>query len=184
MLSGRLQKRDVGVIPAPAGAGALVLHGEEEADCIVVFMAFNPTDRTHTAALATFSHCRQSIFGYPNDEAYWGVPDAGYGFYELLDSDWSERLTEFNRLRFPDTTPGHESRHYFMGCHDASGQFLAHDLSVDAISGGFDAALNEALRRYGLHNDRRCAQTWWPRSGAHRQHAHANHLDVNVLNSA
>lgn len=151
MLTGRLRELDQGVIPSPAGAGALVLHGEEEADCVVVFMAFNPRNRTSTAALATFRGCSQSIFGYPNDEAYWGVPDAGYGFYEVLDSDWSDRLTEFNRLRFPDTPPNHERRHYFMGCHDASGQFLAHGLSVDAVSGGFDAALNEALRRYRLH---------------------------------
>jgi hypothetical protein len=151
MLTGRLRELDLGVIPSPSGAGALVLHAEEEADCLVVFMAFNPTDRTRTAALATFSDCSQSIFGYPNDEAYWGVPDAGYGFYEVLDSDWSQRLTEFNRLRFPDTMPDNESRHYFMGCHDASGQFLAHDLSVEPVGGGFGAALNEALRRYRLH---------------------------------
>jgi hypothetical protein len=151
MLTGRLRKLDLGIIPSPAGAGALVLHAEEEADCIVVFMAFNPRDRTRPAALATFRDCSQSIFGYPNDEAYGGVPDAGYGFYEVLDSDWPDRLTEFNRLRFPDTTPDHESRHYFMGCHDASGQFLAHSLSVEAVRGGFDAALKEALRRYGLH---------------------------------
>jgi hypothetical protein len=150
MLTGRLRELDLGVIPSPSGAGALVLHGEEEADCVVVFMAFKPTDRTRTAALATFRDCSQSIFGYPNDEAYGGVLDASYGFYEVLDSGWSERLTEFNRLRFPDTVPDYESRHYFMGCHDASGQFLARDLSVEVVSGGFDSALDEALRRYRL----------------------------------
>ncbi|ONI68479.1 hypothetical protein BWI15_36410 [Kribbella sp. ALI-6-A] len=151
MLTGRLRQLDLGVIPAPSGAGALVLHAEEAADCVVVFTAFDPADRTTTAALATFRDCSQSIFGYPNDEAYWGVPAAGYGFYEVLDSGWSQRLTEFNRLRFPDTMPDSESRHYFMGCHDASGQFLARDLSVEPVSGGFGAALNAALRRYGLH---------------------------------
>lgn len=151
MLTGRLRELELGIIPSPSGAGALVLHGEEEADCVVVFMAFNPTDRTRMAALATFRDCSQSIFGYPNDEAYWGVPNAGYGFYEVLDSDWSERLTEFNRLRFPDTMPDQERRHYFMGCHDASGQFLARDLVVEGVNGGFDAALSKALGRYRLH---------------------------------
>jgi hypothetical protein len=149
MLTGPLRKLDLGIIPAPSGAGALVLHGEEVADCLVVFMAWSPADRTTTAALATFKACMQSIFGYPNDEAYGGVPDASYGFYEVLDSDWSDRLTEFNRLQFPDTpSPTAESRHYFMGCHDASGQFLARDLSVETFSEGFNSALSEALRRY------------------------------------
>lgn len=148
MLTGPLRELDLGLIPSPAGAGALVLHGEEQADCLVVFIAFRPADRTDTAALATFSNCTQSIFGYPNDEAYWAVLGAGYGFYEVLDSDWADRRTQFNRLRFPDTDPDRHSRHYFMGCHDASGQFLARDLSVETISGGFDSALTEALRRH------------------------------------
>jgi len=151
MLTGPLRKLDLGIIPSPSGAGALVLHGEEEADCLVVFRGFSPADRTNPVALATFSGCRQSVFGYPNDEAYWGVPGAGYGFYEVLDSDWSARLPQFNLLRFPGTRHDRESRHYFMGCHDASGQFLARDLSVEALSGRFDSALDEALRRYLRH---------------------------------
>lgn len=155
MLTGPLRELDLGLIPSPSGAGTLVLHGEEEADCLVVFMALNPRDRTRTSALATFHGCSQSIFGYPNDEAYWGVPDAGYGFYELLESDWSDRLTEFNRIRFPDSRPNRGSRHYFMGCHDASGQFLACDVSVEPINGGFGSALNEALARILGPNDRR-----------------------------
>ena len=44
------------------------------------------------AAIATFRSCEQSVFGYPNDEAYWAVEDAGYGFYEVLESDWDDRL--------------------------------------------------------------------------------------------
>jgi hypothetical protein len=148
MLTGPLREIDLGVIPSPSGAGALVLHGEEEADCLVVFMAWRPADRTNTVALATFRSCRQSIFGYPNDEAYSGVPDASYGFFEVLNSDWSERLAEFNRLRFPDTRPSTASHHYFMGCHDASGQFLADDLSVETFNGGYKSVLHEALRRY------------------------------------
>jgi hypothetical protein len=113
-----------------------------------VFTAWRPADRTRTVALATFRSCRQSIFGYPNDEAYSGVPDANYGFFEVLNSDWSDRLTEFNRLRFPDTRPSTTNHHYFMGCHDASGQFLAADLSVETFNGSYKSVLNEALRRY------------------------------------
>jgi hypothetical protein len=128
----------MGIIPSPAGAGALLLHGEDDRDCFVVFMGRNPSTQARTAALATFSWCTQSIFGYPNDEAYWGIPEAGYSFYEVRDTDWSDRLTEFNRLRFPDTKPATELRHFFMGCHDASGQFLVsifHGPAVERRSG-------------------------------------------------
>lgn len=150
MLNGPLLELDLGVIPSPAGAGALVLHDEEGPDCLVVMHVHRPADRTELAAIATFHHCEQSVFGYPNDEAYDAVEGAGYGFYEVLDSDWSSRLWEFNLRRFPLAHPGsHPSRHYFMGCHDASGQFLARDLSVEVVEEGYTAALRRALRRMG-----------------------------------
>jgi hypothetical protein len=163
VLRGPVREIDLGIIPAPAGAGALVLHGEEEPHCLVVFMAWDAASNTHPAAIATFNHCRQSIFGYPNDEAYSGVPDTGYGFFEVLDSDWNDQLNEFNRLRFPDSPPRTGLRHYFMGCHDASGQFLARDVSVQVFPGGYTSA----LKRGAEASPRK-------RVGSHR----ANHLDA------
>jgi hypothetical protein len=150
VLSGPLREVDVGLVPRPSGSGALVLHGEDAADCLVVFMAMaTPDYRPRQAAVATFHHCAQSIFGYPNDEAYSAVPQATYGFFEVLDSDWSDRLSAFNRLSFPDAEPSGGLRHYFMGCHDSSGQFLAAGLSVEVFE-DYMMALAEALRRYDL----------------------------------
>jgi hypothetical protein len=150
VLTGPLREVDVGFVPCPSGSGALVLHGEDAADCLVVFMAVaTPGHWPRHAAVATFHDCEQSVFGYPNDEAYSAVPEATYGFFEVLDSDWNDRLGAFNRRSFPDTKPSGRLRHYFMGCHDASGQFLAGDLSVEVFE-DYAVALAEALRRHDL----------------------------------
>src|SRR5690242_2998514 len=142
VLRGPLREVDLGIVPAPSGAAALVLHAENESNCLVVFMAWDVANGTHPGAIATFSECKQSIFGYPNDEAYSGALDAAYGFFEVLESDWNTQLNEFNRLQFPDSPPSAELRHYFMGCHDASGQFLARDISVQVFDEGYAAALD------------------------------------------
>lgn len=147
VLNGPLCELDLGAIPSPSGAGALVLHAEEGGDCLVVFMALQPSDRQRKAAIATFVGCTQSIFGYPNDEAYSGVPGASYGFFEVVDSNWAERVAVFNRIRFPATERHGDSRHFFMGCHDASGQFLADDVRVEVFDDEYAIVLHEALRR-------------------------------------
>lgn len=153
MLTGPLREVDVGFVPSPSGSGALVLHSEDAADCLVVFMAAATPDRgRRQAAVATFHECMQSIFGYPNDEAWAALPEANYGFFEVLDSDWSDRLNAFNRTRFPDAELRGGLRHYFMGCHDSSGQFLAGGLSVQVFE-DYKAALAEALQRYDLGHD-------------------------------
>lgn len=144
-----------GVIPAPSGAGAAVIHDEEGPDCRVVLIVHRLGDRAHKVAIVTLIGCMQSVFGYPNDEAYWHDPrgDAGdrpgYGFYEVLSSTWPQRIIAFNRHAFPGRTPGHYARlrHFFIGCHDASGEFLAQDLTVELTDGGFGAALREAVNR-------------------------------------
>jgi len=63
-----------------------------------------------------------SIFDIDRD-AFGGRP--GYGFFEILNSAWPGRLIAYNRHAFPDRTPPHYAalRHYFIGCHDASGEF-------------------------------------------------------------
>jgi len=59
-----------GVIPAPAGAGAVVIHAEEGRDCRAVLGVFRAADKAHKIAIVTLAGCMQSVFGYPNDEAY------------------------------------------------------------------------------------------------------------------
>jgi hypothetical protein len=146
VLTERFTQLDLGAVPSPSGAAALVLHSEEAAECLVVLMVSRSSDHERKAAIATFVRCRQSLFGYPNDEALWAVPDLGYGFYEAQDSTWAAELTEFNRRRFP-ATPDSHARHFFMGCHDASGQFLADDVRVEVFDSDFYQVLALATQR-------------------------------------
>jgi hypothetical protein len=145
---------EFGVIPAPSGAGAVVIHAEDGRDCRVVLVVVRPADQERKVAIVTLEWCKQSVFGYPNDEAYWHDPRGadgdrpGYGFYEVLSSTWDERLKTYNRHAFPDLTPSHSGlRHYFIGCHDASGEFLARDLKVEITDGTYQEALGEAVNR-------------------------------------
>ena len=143
---------DYGVIPSPSSAGAMLMH-TEDGDCLVVLRVFRPADKAELMAIVTFPGCLQSVFGYPNDEAYRHDPrgpagdSPGYGFFEILDSAWRGRLTAYNRHAFPDRTPPHYAtlRHYFIGCHDASGQFLARDMWIELTSGSYGQAAREAL---------------------------------------
>ena len=140
-----------GVVPAPAGAGAVLLQSEEGYNCHLVLRVSREADRSNAIAIVTVIGCRQSVFGYPNDEA-WGRDQHGkdlgisYGFYEVLDSDWAERLADYNRRSFP-TAPMEWGTHFFIGCHDGSAQFLAQDLHVELFDGSFDQAFVEALKR-------------------------------------
>ncbi|HUZ53036.1 MAG TPA: hypothetical protein VMU94_10975 [Streptosporangiaceae bacterium] len=67
----------------------------------------------------------------------------------MLSSAWPQRIIAFNRHAFPGRTPGHYAglRHFFIGCHDTSGEFLAQDLTVEVTDGNFGAALREAVNR-------------------------------------
>lgn len=97
-----------GVITAPSDAGALVLHAEEGPNCLVVVGVIRPADKARLTAIVTFVQCVQSVFGYPNDEAYWHDPRGaagdrpGFGFLEVLSSAWPGRLIAYNRHAFPD----------------------------------------------------------------------------------
>jgi hypothetical protein len=140
-----------GVIPEPAGAGAVLLQSEEGYNCHLVLRVSREADHSNAVAIVTVIGCRQSVFGYPNDEA-WGRDQHGkdlgisYGFYEVLDSDWAERLAAYNRRAFPKASMDW-GRHFFIGCHDGSAQFLAQDLHVEEFDGSFDQALAEAVKR-------------------------------------
>jgi hypothetical protein len=45
---------DHGVVSAPSGAGALLLHAEEGRDCFLVLGVFRPADKTNLVAILTF----------------------------------------------------------------------------------------------------------------------------------
>jgi hypothetical protein len=60
------------------------------------------------------------------------------------------------------TGPGHYAgyRQFFIGCHDASGEFLADDLTAEITQNSHAAALQEAAKRTGGMSTR-----WWADSG-------------------
>jgi hypothetical protein len=144
-----------GLMTAPSGAGAVVIHAEEGLDSHVVLGVVRLADKAHKVAIVTFRGCMQAVFGYPNDEAYWRDPRGadgdrpGYGFYEVVSSTWPGRLIAYNRHAFPDSTPPHYAalRHFFIGCHDASGEFLAEDLTIEITEGSYREALSQAVDR-------------------------------------
>lgn len=133
----------------------MVIHAEDGRDCRVVLVVVRPANQERKVAIVTLEWCMRSVFGYPNDEAYWPDPRGadgdrpGYGFYEVLSSTWPDRLIPYNRHAFPERTPSHYStmRHFFIGCHDASGEFLAQDLAMEVTDGSYQEALSEAVRR-------------------------------------
>lgn len=68
-----------------------------------------------------------------------------------LGSTWDERIVTFNRRQFPQTQQTGKMRHFFMGCHDASGQFLAHAVRLEILDHDFAGAVTEAMTRLGLN---------------------------------
>jgi hypothetical protein len=109
----------VGFLPSAAGSSELLVHSDD-GNAILVLLVNDRDHRRVGPAIVTFAGCRQSVFGYPNDEAQDGDPRLrphGYGFFEVLNSPWPHRLAEYNRQAFPDSTarPG---RHFVVRCHE------------------------------------------------------------------
>jgi hypothetical protein len=145
--------KDVTVIPSPSWASATLLHTEEGRDALLVLRVMPRDGGPLKAAIVTAVACRQSVFGYPNDEAWSRDPrgDAdhpSYGFYEIQGSIWPAQLADYNRRNFPESTL-EWGRHFFVACHDASAQFLAEQLTVEVRDDDFEATLREAVRRLG-----------------------------------
>jgi hypothetical protein len=140
---------DFGMRPSPAGSGELLLHTDGP-DALLVLLVNGPDHTRAGPAIVTFVGCRQSVFGYPNDEARWGDPrlrGLGYGFFEVRDSPWPRRLESYNRQAFPTRTVPRPLRHFGVSCHESLGEFLAADVRTELWPDPFDDAVREALRR-------------------------------------
>jgi hypothetical protein len=133
-----------------------LLQAEEVHDCFVVIRGYTPDDmsapdRTEAIALVTIVGVVQSVFGYPNEEAYWRDPrgELQHGCYEVTGSKWADQVHQYNRLTYGDEYNAPSLlRHFFIGSKDASAQFLARDLQLEAQPGvAFTEVLEEARRR-------------------------------------
>jgi hypothetical protein len=149
---------DLGVRPEAAVSGAVCL--QTEARTFLTFNAMRPTDRMSPyggpyledagTAVVEFKRCIVSRFGYPNDEARWGIPqykDVSYGIYEVLNSTWIKEVVRLNRYRFPETTDDYVGRHFLFAFHDDTFECLADDLSLEVVKEPFDVTFERIRRR-------------------------------------
>lgn len=126
------------------------LQQEEVHDAFVLLHGYVPAldaaHRKEATALVTIIGLCQSVFGYPNEEAFWLDPRAeelGHGFYELQGSRWRENLNEYNK-RTSGPRPGNSdwhlggkfenARHFFIGSKGVSAQVLAEGLRVELFT--------------------------------------------------
>lgn len=154
---------DLGVLPEAAVSGAVCL--QTEVGTFLTFNAMRPTDRISPygmpfvegagTAVVEFKRCLVSRFGYPNDEARWGIPQykgVSYGIYEVKDSTWIKEVVRMNRHRFPETTDQFVCRHFLFAFHDDTFECLADDLTLVVLNEPYHAIF-ERIRLRALGED-------------------------------
>jgi hypothetical protein len=142
---------DLGCRPEAAVSGAVLVQTEYS-----TFLSFNAVrlmgdGRLHSVgtALVEFSHCTMTRFGYPNDEARWGIPrtkDLSYGIYELQGSEWKKEIASLNRYSFPSTR-GWSGRHFLLLFHDSSFECIADDICLELLNEPYDRVFARITER-------------------------------------
>jgi len=131
-------------VPSPSGPGLCLYQEEGVAESYLVMHGYTPDldsqGRERAVAIVTVKDVLQSLFGYPNEEAYWKDPlgDLGHGFFEVHGSTWIGNINEYNERTFGSPafiSSSNETRHFFVGSKDVSAQFLARDLVVEIWPG-------------------------------------------------
>jgi len=148
----RVVPLDTDIGPEAAVSGAIVFQTEHETMLSFNATRLHPDGRYYDAgcAVVRFKRCNISKFGYPNDEAWSGIPRTkglDYGCYEILDSPWPAELCELNKHSFPNSKPSTELRHFLFLFHDSSFECLAEDYSMELIPAGFERYLS-VVRRF------------------------------------
>jgi hypothetical protein len=132
---------DLGVTPEAAISGAVLLQTEKRA-----FLTFNAVrdtaepfpdggfyaERAGTAIIELVD-CTITKFGYPNDEAWSGIPltkDCSYGVFEVRNSPWKQELIRLNQFSFPETRDW-DDRHFIFLFHDSSFECIASGLRLE-----------------------------------------------------
>ena len=150
---------DLGVRPEASGAVCL----QTERATFLTFNAVRPTGRQSQygefmddagTAVVEFKLCLVSRFGYPNDEARWGIPqykDLSYGIYEIKHSSWVEEIIRLNKFRFANTSEGwiRKKRHFLFTFHDDTFECLADDLKLEVVNEPYDITF-QRIRSYAF----------------------------------
>jgi hypothetical protein len=158
---GTFVRLDLGFVPSPSGAGLCLIQAEEVHDVFVLLYGYTPgldaPDRQEATALVTVIGLNQSVFGYPNEEAFWydNRGDVGHGFYEVQDSGWHANILDYNRRTYGSRNPTWQMqgmfespRHFFVGSKDDSAQLLAQGLRVESFTDrSYRQVRDEAIRR-------------------------------------
>jgi hypothetical protein len=149
---------DLGVSPEAAVSGAVCLSTAQ--GTFLTFNAMRPTSRLSPrghhlmedagTAVVEFVRCLISRFGYPNDEARWGIPrykDLSYGIYEIRNSSWIKEVVQLNRFHFPKTVDDYVSRHFLFTFHDDTFECLADDLKLEIVSEPYHVTFERIRQR-------------------------------------
>lgn len=149
---------DLGVRAEAAVSGAVCL--QTEAGTFLTFNAVRPTDRVSPhggryledagTAIVEFQRCLVSRFGYPNDEARWGIPrykGVSYGIYEVKESTWIKEVVRMNRHRFPGTRDDYVRRHFLFAFHDDTFECLADGLTLEVVNEPYPVIFERIRRR-------------------------------------
>lgn len=153
----RLVELNLGVTPEAAISGAVLLQTEDKA-----FLAFNAMrDSTRPApyggfykeeagtAVVELVQCSITKFGYPNDEAWKGIPRTrglGYGIFEVINSPWKEELVRLNQFSFPETREW-KGRHFVFLFHDSSFECIAQELRLEVSRESFGELFSKVVAR-------------------------------------
>ena len=128
---------DLGCRPEGGVSGGVLVSSEYST--FLTFNAVKPSEdgsRVESAghAVVEFSRCRLTKFGYPNDEARWGIAryqEISYGIYEVTNSEWIPEIVRLNRYSFPDTPDDTTTRHFLFAFHDSTFECLATDMRLE-----------------------------------------------------
>jgi hypothetical protein len=149
-LAARVVEVDLGIEPSPAGSGELLLHCDGP-NAYLVLLVNDRNGQRLGPAIITFVGCRQSLFGYPNDEARWGnqrLRDHDYGIFEIHDSSWRAKLEAHNRKAFPNGAPGHDLAPFHgLSAMKAARSFSPATYEPRSGRDPFESAVAEVLRR-------------------------------------
>jgi len=154
----KIVELDLGIRPEAAVSGAVLF--QTEGSTFLTFNAMRPTTRMTSwgqpyledagTALFEFERCLLTRFGYPNDEARWGIPyfkEVSYGIYEVQNSSWIKEVVRLNRYAFPNTTDEYVAKHYLFAFHDSSFECLADGFEFKVLNEPIEAIVKAITSR-------------------------------------